>query len=74
MEGGNVFQRLASGDDLNAVLACVILALSAVIVIQWRHTTNNTVPKWVFDRLENQLTILVDLVKKMDVIIEERLK
>jgi hypothetical protein len=74
MEGANVFTRLASGDDLNAVLAFVILALSTVIVIQWRHTINNTTPKWVFDRLENQLVILVDLVKKMDVIIEERLK
>ena len=71
MDAGNIFERLANGDNpLVAVLAFLVIVLAGVNAIQWRYTIYNTVPKWAWEEMVESLNELVGLVKKLDTLLE----
>lgn len=73
MDGGNILQELATGSDqVKAILAYLVLVLSAAIVTITIYVSKKTVPKWVWDQQVQKLEALVKLVEKLDTILTER--
>lgn len=71
----NPLETLSSSDNpVIALLAFMVAGLCGIIVAQWRYTTSKTVPKWAWDELVEKIEEVIDLLKRVDVIIEERLK
>ena len=72
---GNVFESLAKGDNVVvAVLSTIVIALSAVVIYQWRYTMKETVPKWIWESIIGKIDSILDLQQKTNVVIDERLK
>lgn len=71
----NIFTKLINGDNpIVALLASMVVALSGVVVYQWRYTMSKTVPKWIWDSMVAKLDSILDIQQKTNTIIDERLK
>lgn len=71
----SVIQALTSSNNPTiALLAGAVLVLSSVVVYQWNHTANKTVPKWIWDMLVLRIDSVAENQKTMTTIIDERLK
>ena len=69
------FQTLTTQENaVIAILAAVVVVLSTVVVFQWKHTANKTVPRWIWDELMGKVNKNVDTLTKLGTIIDERLK
>ncbi len=70
-----IIETLTKSDNTTiALLAAMVLALSTVVVYQWRYTTSKTVPKWVWDMLVQRIDSIAENQKTTTTIIDERLK
>ena len=59
----NPFETLAQSDNpVIALLATIVVALSGVVVYQWRYTTKYTVPKWIWDELMPQVKDMTKMI------------
>jgi hypothetical protein len=56
-----------------ALLATAVFALSSVVVYQWHYTAKNTVPKWAWDRMVDNVNEILKLQERSLTIIKERL-
>lgn len=71
----DVLQTLTQSDNSTiALLATMVLALSGVVVYQWKYTANSTVPKWIWDSLIAKIDAILEVQKTMSTIMDERLK
>lgn len=71
----NIFTELSmSAEPVIAILSTLVIVLTGVVVFQWKHTNDKTVPKWVWDSLIVKVEKILDLQKEIDIIISERLK
>ena len=71
----NVIEQLAQSDNpIIAVLAFLVLAMFSVIVFQWRHTANSTVPLFIWKGLVVKIEDLLKISESTATIIDERLK
>ena len=71
----NIVETLANTNNpVIAILAFAVMALSGVIVYQWKYTANKTVPKWVFDNMYAKVDQILDVQKTLTTIVDERLR
>lgn len=71
----NIFSELSKGEDpVVAILSFLVLAMFSVIVFQWRHTANNTVPLFIWKSLAGKVDDLLKVAESTATIIDERLK
>lgn len=71
----NVIENLAQNENpVIALLAFLVLAMFSVIVFQWRHTANNTVPLFIWKSLASKVDDLLKVAESTATIIDERLK
>lgn len=63
-----------SDNPVISILAIMVVALATVVVVQWRYTSNNTVPKWIWDNLLPKVEKILEVQEKLLVILDERLK
>jgi hypothetical protein len=71
----NILTKLMNNDNpVVGLLAFIVVALSGVVVYQWRYTMTKTVPRWIWDNLMTKLDSILDIQQKTNIIIDERLK
>lgn len=63
-----------SDNPVIALLAIMVVVLAGVVVYQWKYTSSNTVPKWVWDGLLPKIEKVLEVQEKLLTILDERLK
>lgn len=72
MEAFEIFTK--SDNPVIALLAIMVAGLVAVVVYQWKYTSSNTVPKWVWDGLLPKIEKILEVQERLLTILDERLK
>jgi len=68
-----LMQIFLNDDNPVVVLQSIVnIALCGVVVVQWRHTTTKTVPKWVFDIFFEKMEVIADQTKDALTLIKDR--
>ena len=71
----NILTTLSQNENpVVAILAFIVLVMFSVIVFQWRHTANNTVPLFIWKGLISKVESLLKISESTATIIDERLK
>jgi hypothetical protein len=63
-----------SDNPIISLLAIMVMGLVSVVVYQWKYTSSNTVPKWVWDGLLPKVEKILEVQERLLVILDERLK
>jgi len=74
MEAEALKAFVSSDNPVISLLAIMVVSLSGVVVFQWRYTSKNTVPKWVWDNLLPKVEKILEVQEKLLTILDERLK
>lgn len=63
-----------SDNPVIALLAIMVVVLSGVVVYQWKYTSTNTIPKWLWDSIIGKLEMVLQQQSQLLTILNERLK
>jgi hypothetical protein len=68
-----LMQVFLNDDNPVVVLQSIVnIALCGVVVVQWRHTTTRTVPKWVFDIFVQKTELIAQQTRDTLTILRDR--